>query len=316
MDLKSLRYFIAVAETGNMTRAATSLGIQQPPLSQQVKSLEIEVGIVLFRRHPRGMALTDAGQLFHVEAVRMLQHMEAMQQRMARVAQGESGVLAVGVTSSVLAHRFMPDALRAFRQSYPKVELQLQEDDSSSLGDQLMAGSLHCALVRVPAARPEALLFETLLSEPVVVAMSSEHRFAASAQRDRPLTLAQLCGEGMILVRRPGGPGLYAELLATCESLGLSPRVVAEVDRMMTNLSLVAAGVGVSVVPASMSGVHTHAICYRPLEARHGLEAPLTLVSRREEDHLPARHFAELLRSLSSRDELSPPLSEAAVRRR
>ena len=307
MDLKALRYFIAVAETGNMTRAATLLGIQQPPLSQHVKTLESELGIVLFRRHPRGMALTDAGQHFHDEALRMLQHMDAMQQRMARIAQGEAGALAVGVTSSVLAHRFMPDALRAFRRSYPKVELRLEEDSATALTEHLLSGSLHCALLRVPVTRPDALVFETLLSEPVVVAMSSDHRYAASAQRDRPLTLAHLCSEGMILLGRPGEAGLYAELLSACEALGLQPQVVAEVDRMMTNLSLVAAGVGVSVVPASMNSVHPHAICYRALDARHGLEAPLTLVSRREEDHLPARHFADLLRSLSLREEISGP---------
>lgn len=315
MDLKALRYFIAVAETGNMTRAAALLGMQQPPLSQQVKALESELGIGLFRRHPRGMALTDAGQQFHVEALRLLQQMEEMQQRMARVAQGESGVLAVGVTASVLAHRFMPDALRAFRRSYPKVELQLQEDDAAGLNERLLAGSVHCALLRVPVARPETLVFETLLSEPVVVAMSSDHRYAAPAQRDRPLTLPQLCAEGMILVRRPGGKGLYSELIASCEAMGLMPRVVAEVDRMMTNLNLVAAGVGVSVVPASMSGVHTHAVCYRPLEYREGLGAPLTLASRREEDHLPARHFVDLVRALALQDDAAVPLASRPVRR-
>lgn len=301
MDIRALRYFAAVAETGHMTRAAEQLGIQQPPLSQQIKALERELGVLLFRRHPRGVALTDAGRLFQVEALRMLHDMEAMKQRMARVAEGQAGTLAVGFTSSAAAHRFMPEALRAFRRAHPGVELQLREDNAAELTEALAAGRLHCGLLRVPVARPEGLVFETLLREPVLVAMPSDHRFAlARGKGSRPLPLSRLCEEGIILVRRPGAPGLYAELLALCHAKGLRPRVVAEVDRMMTNLNLVAAGVGLSVVPASMTGVHAHAIAYARLADGGQLDAPLTLVSRAEEDNLPARHFAALLRRLAS----------------
>jgi DNA-binding transcriptional LysR family regulator len=305
MDIRALRYFAAVAETGHMTRAAEQLGIQQPPLSQQIKSLERELGVLLFRRHPRGVALTDAGRLFQAEALRMLQDMDAMKQRMARVATGQSGTLTVGFTSSAAAHRFMPEALRAFRRAYPAVELQLREDNAAELTEALAAGRLHCGLLRVPVARPEGLVFETLLREPVWVAMPSDHRFAMARGKashpppSRPLSLAKLCEEGIILVRRPGAPGLYADLLALCHAKGLRPRVVAEVDRMMTNLNLVAAGVGLSVVPASMTGVHAHAIAYARLADGGQLDAPLTLVSRAGEDNLPAQHFATLLRRLA-----------------
>lgn len=301
MDIRALRYFTAVAGTGHMTRAAEQLGIQQPPLSQQIKALERELGVLLFRRHPRGVALTDAGRLFQAEALRMLQDMEAMKQRMARVAKGQAGTLAVGFTSSAAAHRFMPEALRAFRRAHPDVELQLREDNAAELTEALAAGRLHCGLLRVPVARPEGLVFETLLREPVLVAMPIDHRLAlARSKASRALPLARLCKEGIILVRRPGAPGLYAELLALCHAKGLRPRVVAEVDRMMTNLNLVAAGVGLSVVPASMSGVHAHAIAYARLADGGQLDAPLTLVLRAEEDNLPAQHFATLLRRLAS----------------
>ncbi|MET3477923.1 LysR family transcriptional regulator [Variovorax atrisoli] len=300
MDIRALRYFAAVAETGHMTRAAEQLGIQQPPLSLQIKALERELGVLLFRRHPRGVALTDAGRLFQAEALRMLQDMDAMKQRMTRVAKGQAGWLAVGFTSSAAAHRFMPDALREFRRAYPDVELQLREDNAAELTEALAAGRLHCGLLRVPVARPEGLLFETLLREPVLVAMPSDHRLARGRDKDsRALPLARLCEEGIILVRRPGAPGLYADLLALCHAKGLRPRVVAEVDRMMTNLNLVAAGVGLSVVPASMHGVHAHAIAYARLADGGQLDAPLTLVSRSEEDNLPAQNFAALLRRLA-----------------
>jgi DNA-binding transcriptional LysR family regulator len=300
MDIRALRYFAAVAETGHMTRAAEQLGIQQPPLSLQIKALERELGVLLFRRHPRGVALTDAGRLFQAEALRMLQDMESMKQRMTRVAKGQAGTLAVGFTSSAAAHRFMPEALREFRRAYPDVELQLREDNAAELTEALAANRLHCGLLRVPVARPEGLLFETLLREPVLVAMPSDHRLARGRDKDsRPLPLAKLCEEGIILVRRPGAPGLYADLLALCHAKGLRPRVVAEVDRMMTNLNLVAAGVGLSVVPASMHGVHAHAIAYTRLADGGQLDAPLTLVSRAEEDNLPALNFAALLRRLA-----------------
>jgi len=300
MDIRALRYFAAVAETGHMTRAAEQLGIQQPPLSLQIKALERELGVLLFRRHPRGVALTDAGRLFQAEALRMLQDMDAMKQRMTRVAKGQAGRLAVGFTSSAAAHRFMPDALREFRRAYPDVELQLREDNAAELTEALAAGRLHCGLLRVPVARPEGLLFETLLREPVLVAMPSDHRLARGRDKDsRALPLARLCEEGIILVRRPGAPGLYADLLALCHAKGLRPRVVAEVDRMMTNLNLVAAGVGLSVVPASMHGVHAHAIAYARLADGGQLDAPLTLVSRAQEDNLPAQNFAALLRRLA-----------------
>lgn len=297
MDMRHLRYFAAVAETGHMTRAAEQLGIQQPPLSQQIKILERQLDVQLFKRHPRGVTLTDAGRQFQVEAQRMLQNMAALEARMKRVAQGEEGVLSVGFTSSAAAHAFVPQVLRAFRHARPQVQLHLGEHNAAELTEAIAQGRVHCGLLRVPVARPEGLRFETLLHEPVMAALPIDHPLAASTGRSRRLTLAQLCSEGLILVRRPGAPGLYAQLLALCHAQGLGPHVVAEVDRMMTNLNLVAAGVGLSVVPASMAGVHPHAIRYLPLAGSEALDAPLTLVARHEEDSLPAQQFAALLRA-------------------
>ncbi len=297
MEMRPLRYFAAVAETGHMTRAAEQLGIQQPPLSQQIKALERQLGLQLFKRHPRGVTLTDAGRQFQVEAQRMLGHMAALEARMQRVAQGEEGVLAVGFTSSAAAHAFVPQALRAFRHARPRVQLQIGEHNAAELTESISAGRMHCGLLRVPVDRPAGLHFETLLREPVMAALPVDHPLAARPGRASRLTLAQLCREGLILVRRPGAPGLYAELLALCRAQGLAPRVVAEVDRMMTNLNLVAAGVGLSVVPASMAGVHPHAIRYLPLAGSESLDAPLTLVTRQDEDSLPAAQFAALVRA-------------------
>jgi DNA-binding transcriptional LysR family regulator len=303
MELRHLRYFVAVAEAGHMTRAAERLGIQQPPLSLQIKALEKQLGMVLFHRHPRGVTLSDGGRLFLVEARRILQDMMAMQQRMERVAKGRQGLLAVGFTSSAAAHAFTPEALRACRKSYPDIELALSEDNAADLTEAVAAARLHCGLLRVPVSRPAGIVFETLLREPVVVALPVDHRLArpATGRKPRTLSVADLRDEGLILVRRPGAPGLYGNLLALCEEQGFRPRIAAEVPRMMTNLNLVAAGAGVSVVPASMQGAHAHAVVYCPLAESARLDAPLTLIYRGADCTGPTATFVALTRRIAAR---------------
>jgi DNA-binding transcriptional LysR family regulator len=297
MDLRHLRYFVAVAGTGHMTRAAAQLGIQQPPLSQQIKALESELGMALFHRHPKGVSLTDGGRLFHAEAQRILADVEAMTQRMARVARGVQGVLAVGFTSSAAAHDFTPETLRECRHRFPEIELVLSENNAADITEAVAAGRLHCGFLRVPVARPEGVELHTLLNEPAMVALPLDHRLA---KRRGAVAVEDLHDEPVVLVRRPGAPGLYANLLALCARRDVVPRVVAEVDRMMTNLNLVAAGVGLSVVPASMQGAHPHAIVYRPLARPARLDAPLTLAYRRADGNGPAATFVALVRELAT----------------
>ncbi len=295
MDLKQLRYFTAVAEAGHMTRAAEQLGMQQPPLSQQIRALEERLGFALFRRHPKGMALTPGGQMFLIEARRILQDVAAMEQRMAGVAQGERGRLNVGFTSSAAAHVFTPEVLRACRGRYPDIALEITEDNAAGLTEAVAAGRLQCAFLRVPVARPPGVALRTLLREPAVVAVPLDHALA-HRRKTSPVRLAELDGQRLILTRRPGAAGLYANLLALCERQGVRPAVVAEVDRMMTNLNLVAAGVGISVVPASMQGMHAHAIWYRPLAAAVAIDAPLTLAYREADLQGPLARFVALAR--------------------
>lgn len=301
MDLRQLRYFVAVAEAGHMTRAAAQLGIQQPPLSQQIKALERQLGMILLQRHPKGVNLTDGGRLFLAEARRLLQDFESMRQRMQGLASGQQGQLAVGFTSSAAAHAYTPAVLRASRGRHPGIALTLSEDNAAALIEAVAQARLHCAFVRVPVARPEGLVFETLLSEPALLALPLDHRLAGPPRsRATPVPLAELHGEALILVRRPGAPGLYANLLALCERAGVQPRVVAEVERMMTNVNLVAAGAGISVVPASMRGMHAHSVVYRPLEKAAALEAPLTLVYRQADVMGPMATFLALARQIAA----------------
>ncbi|NIM43581.1 MAG: LysR family transcriptional regulator [Hydrogenophaga sp.] len=301
MEFRHLRYFLAVAEAGHMTRAAERLGIQQPPLSLQIKALEAELGVSLFQRHPKGVSLTDAGRQFEQEARRLVDEMAAMQGRMARVARGELGLLNVGFTSSAAAHAFTPEALRACRRAWPGITLSIREDHAAGITEAVAAGRLHCGLIRVPVALPEHLSFELLLREPVVVALPVDHPLAAGVGARRGLALTDLRQEGFILVRQPGAPGLYANLLALCEARGFRPRIAAEVERMVTSLNLVAAGAGVAVVPASMRGLHPQAVTYRPLADGTPLDAPLTLVYRTAEASGPAAHFLKIVRDTARR---------------
>jgi len=301
MEFRHLRYFLAVAEAGHMTRAAERLGIQQPPLSLQIKALEQELGVALFQRHPKGVSLTDAGRQFEQEARRLVDEMAAMQGRMARVARGELGVLNIGFTSSAAAHAFTPEALRACRRAWPGITLAIREDHAAGITEAVATGRLHCGLIRVPVSQPEHLSFEVLLREPVLVALPVDHPLAAGTRAKQALSLTELRQEGFILVRQPGAPGLYANLLALCEAQGFRPRIAAEVERMVTSLNLVAAGTGIAVVPASMHGLHPQAVVYRPLADGTPLDAPLTLVYRTAEASGPAAHFLKIVRATARR---------------
>lgn len=302
MEFRHLRYFLAVAETGHMTRAAELLGIQQPPLSQQIKALEQQMGLTLFTRHPKGVTLTDGGRLFQIEARRLVQDAAAMEAKMARVARGELGMLDIGITSSAGAHDFTPRVLRACRLNFSAVTLAITESNAAEITEGVASARLHCGLLRVPVAKPPGLAFETLLHEPVMVALPADHRLVERGRRRKAaaLAIADLRDEGLILVRNPGAPGLYSNLLALFEEQGIRPRIVAEVARMTTNINLVAAGMGVSVVPASMCSVHAQAVAYLPLLESARLDAPLTLVYRSADCAGPTAHFVSLCRDTAA----------------
>jgi DNA-binding transcriptional LysR family regulator len=295
MDLRQLRYFLTVAEAGQLTAAAVVLGIQQPPLSQQIQALERELGMRLFERHPKGVSLTEGGHVLAREARRLLADYDAMQLRIAAVARGEQGVLQVAFTSSAAAHGFTPLALRACRERYPGVTCVVSELNAADITAGVADGRLHCGLLRVPVARPEGVVVVTLLTEPVVAALPVGHPLA----RRSIVRLQDFDDQPVILVRRPGAPGLYANLLARCAEGGATPRVVAEVERMMTSLNLVAAGVGLTVVPASMAGAHPQAIVYRPLPRDAQLDAPLSLLYRADRHEGALRNFIALVTELA-----------------
>jgi DNA-binding transcriptional LysR family regulator len=275
MELRHLRYFVAVAEQGHITRAAAHLGMQQPPLSIQLQRLEAELQTPLLRRVPRGVELTPAGEVFLQDAKAILASVQHASERVTRVARGHLGRLSVGFTTSAILHPLVARLLRSFRNSFPDVTLDVRENNAAELIQAVAGGDLRAAMLRIPVQRPPGMVFLELLQEELLAMLPSGHPLL-----DRPaarLDLRDLAGERFILVRQPGAPGIYQNVLAACRSAGFEPQVAAEVSHMLTNLNLVAAGVGISIVPASMSEVRLKGVRYRRLRAAPPLTAALSL---------------------------------------
>jgi len=298
MELRHLRYFVAVAEERHITRAAERLGIAQPPLSRQIRSLESELGVQLLTRVPHGVELTRGGAAFLDEARAILASANRAVTRASRVAAGLEGALSLGFTSSTVLHPIIAKALRAFRTASPAVTLDVEEGNAADLTEVVSEGRLDAAILRAPVAQPRGIMFHLLLEEKLVVVLPRTHRLAVTWSR-RGVTLPALRDEPFILVRRPGGPGMYSNLIDACRRAGFEPMVAAEVTHMFTNLALVAAGIGISVVPACMRSVHSDGLVFCKLKDAADLVAPMTLLHRERNDNPALSQFVTLLRRLS-----------------
>ena len=279
MDLRRLRYLVTVADEGHITRAAERLGLQQPPLTRQIRSLEDELGVRLFERLPRGVKPTEAGRAVVEEARAILARAERLGDLARRAARGEQGRLAVGVTSSGAFHPFVAQQIRAFRTAAPGVQLALAEDGTPELIRGLEEERLDAAFLRSRGALGADLLIEPLLEEPMVAALPTGHPLAAQAA----VKLAALAEETFVFYRRPSGPGLYDAIMAACLAAGFSPNVGQEASRMASSLSLVASGLGVSIVPASMQRMNVEGVAFVRLRGAKGLVAPLLLATRKRD---------------------------------
>lgn len=259
MELRHLRYFVAVAEELHFGRAAARLNIAQPPLSQQIRRLEEMLQVPLFRRTRRRVELTDAGRAFLEGAREALRQVEAAVHRARRADAGEIGHLALGFVGSA-AVSVLPDLVRRLRSRFPGVKLALVEQTTAQQVEALLAGRLQAGLVRPPLVA-RGLEVRTVAREPLVVALPAGHPLAAG--RDVPLP--SLAGEPFVLFPREQGPGLHDLVLAACAEAGFSPAVVQEATQMQTIVGLVAAGLGVALVPGSVRRYRQRGVVFRPL---------------------------------------------------
>ena len=296
MELRHLRYFIAVAEEAHVTRAAERLGMQQPPLSQQIRALEREFDVQLFRRKPRGVELTDAGRALLVGARAVLAQIDHAFATTRRTARGEQGQISIGFTSSAPFHPFVPRVIRAFREAFPMVSLNLEESGTTDLIEHLRNEQIDAAFIRTAVANREGLLLNPLLQEPMVLALPCGHALAGRANADEALPLKTLAAETFIVYRRHSGPGLYDAILAACHTAGFSPNVGQEAPRIVSTLNLVAAGLGISLVPESLQRMHLDGVVFRPITGAARPTAPLILASRRGEASAAVRQFLGLVK--------------------
>ncbi|CAB3630738.1 MULTISPECIES: LysR family transcriptional regulator [Achromobacter] len=281
VDLRLLRYFLAVAEESHLTKAAARLGIRQPPLSQQIRVLEQELGVTLFHRLPRGMELTESGRALLDDARNIVALVDQAVEGVRRVSQGEAGRLTVGFTGSAAFHPFVPSVIRRFRETAPNVRLVLEESSTGELMEAVGAGRVDVAFIRGPYGLGPGVVVETVLEEPMLAAFPADHPTVKGRPRKR-IALSELADESLILYRRHSGPGLYDAIIAACGAAGFSPRVAQEAPRMLSTLSLVAAGLGVSLVPASLRRVNIEGVVYVNLAQPAELRAPLNLIWRDE----------------------------------
>jgi len=295
IDLRHLRAFVALAEEAHVTRAAERLGMRQPPLTRLLRGLETELDVLLMNRLPRGVRPTEAGKALLAEARVLLARAEKLPAIVRQAARGEQGCLAVGFTSSAALHPFIPAVLREFRERLPGVTVNLEEAGTAELVDALLKERLDAAFVRSPVGSLSALLVDSVLDEPMLVALPARHPLAATASS---LPLAGLATEAFILYRRSTGPGLYDAIVAACRETGFSPVIAQEAPRLPATLSLVAAGLGVSIVPASMQRLGGEDIVYRALTGCAALSAPIHLATRRANPSPAVLQFRQLVQHM------------------
>ncbi|HJV08005.1 MAG TPA: LysR substrate-binding domain-containing protein [Chromobacteriaceae bacterium] len=262
MELRHLRYFVAVAEELHFTRAAARLHIGQPPLSQQIQALEAELGVPLFCRHQRKVSLTEAGQHFLRRARKILADTQDAADEARRVARGELGELRVGFTSSLPLAPILPAALHAYRHSYPDVTLTLREMFSSDQFLALQRQELDVGFVRFSGLKPaEQIRVRELRRDRLLVVINQQHPLAHQPQ----LWLQQLRNERLICYPRTAGTGLNTVVRQLCQQQQVELRIAQEAGEATTQIGLVAAGLGIAILPSPLECVQIAGVRYIPL---------------------------------------------------
>jgi DNA-binding transcriptional LysR family regulator len=257
IELRHLRYFLAVADTLHFTRAARQLGIAQPPLSQQIKRLEQLLGHPLFERTTRGVKLTPAGRLLADRARATLSRVAEDIELARRTGRGEEGALTVGFSGSIMFTE-LPAAIKTFRRRYPRVELRLREMVTADQLISLQDGTLNLAFMRDGDPTP-GIDSTPILKERYVAVLPETHPLAA-----RPtLRVADLSAEPFILFHRHMGPLAFDRTVACCQRAGFTPNIVQNAPQFPTLFRLIAAGIGVTLAPACMLKLTIPGAVYR-----------------------------------------------------
>jgi DNA-binding transcriptional LysR family regulator len=291
MELRQLRYFVAVAEEMNITRAADRLHMTQPPLSRQIQQIEEDVGLPLFERGSRPLRLTEAGRIFYTQAKRLIEEADELAPLTRRLAQLAERIV-IGFVPSTL-YGALPAVIRAFREAAPQIELSLIEMFTIEQLGALKGGRIDVGFGRLRFDDAQ-LSREVLVDERMIAALPQGHPLAAGTDA---LTLADIARETLIVYPSAPRPSYADQQLSALRDHALEPKAVHEVRELQTALGLVAAQVGVSLVPESVEGLRAHGVVYRPVRDAN-VSSPI-IMSRRLQDESPTTTlFCSLARDL------------------
>ena len=296
IELRHLRYFVAVAEELHFGRAARRLHLSQPPLSQQIRKLEEVLGYPLFTRTSRAVKLTGAGEVFLERAQRTLRRMDEDIEATRSAARGEAGSLAVGFIGSGMLTA-LPEMLGLYRARFPEVRLQLREFYTSGVIRALKEGVLDVGFLR-DGGPSEGLEVETLFSEPFYAVLPSRHALARRSQR-RAVQASELRNEPFVFFSPAAGTRAFEKPVSLCETSGFRPRVVQEAPQWLTILRLIGAGLGVSIAPACVERICTPEVVFRRLRAPRGaakVESEIELAWRAGENRPIVQTFCRMAR--------------------
>jgi DNA-binding transcriptional LysR family regulator len=294
MELRHLRYFVTVADELHFGRAAERLGIQQPPLSLQIQALERELGARLLDRGSRKVTLTPIGALFLAEARATLAQAERAVAVVRRAAVGEIGEIRLGYTASSPFTVVMPQVIYAFRQRFPEVQLKLVGMTTRQQLAALAAGKLDLAFVRSPFAPfPAEIAAITVITDRLMLVCRAEHPLAALPVVPVPA----LADQPFVMFERDAGTGIWDQIVAICADHGFGPTVAQEAREAPTLIGLVAAGLGITILPDSLRRIQVEGVVYRPLDTPQAASTIL-LAYRRDERAGAVRAFVKLVEEI------------------
>jgi DNA-binding transcriptional LysR family regulator len=293
MELRQLRYFVAVAEERNFTRAAERLNMTQPPLSRQIQQIEDSVGLALFERGARPLKLTEAGRVFYVQAKRLLEESDELLPLTRRLAQLAERIV-IGFVPSTL-YGPLPDVIRAFREAAPLIQISLIEMFTIEQLSALKGGRIDVGFGRLRFDESQ-LAREVLVEEPLIAALPAGHALADAAQ----LTLDALSKETLIIYPSTPRPSYADQQLSAFRDHAVEPAAVHEVRELQTALGLVAAQVGVCLVPESVRGLRARGVTYRSIEETN-VSSPIIMSRRLQDQSATTDLFCSIARDLFKR---------------
>jgi DNA-binding transcriptional LysR family regulator len=299
MELRHLRYFMAVAENLSFSIAAEKLQIAQPPLTQQIQLLEAELGVKLFDRKTRPIQITIAGQSLFKDLQSMMIHLDQAVRKAQQLHEGQGGYLTIGIHNSV-ATSVLPSILTEFRSQFPQVILELREVTIEQEIPLIKNHQLDVVFHRSPSLheRDPSLSFSPIFQEAFVLVLPDRHPLAAHSE----VSLTALHEESLILPFLPGFP-FYEQVISACEAVGVKPRIATEIKAtgIVTLLSLVATGMGMTILPSHVQTLHRDGVVYRPISGLN-LDRQTTVVWRKDNTSSVLQNFLKIAQGVRSQN--------------